>query len=136
MASKKPCRYGGNCYRKNPQHLRDYSHPNDSPESDEEANNPKRKRANDVIDSEENETKKTKGVDSPKDNDLEEGVFLRRHRRAPMKAVVMPMKKKKLIQIKLIKTSHPPIMSEITLSKSISWKCLKIFTNFGSFAKS
>lgn len=72
MASKKPCRYGGNCYRKNPQHLRDYSHPNDSPESDEEANNPKRKRANDVIDSEENETKKTKGMDSPKDNDPEE----------------------------------------------------------------
>lgn len=72
MVLKKLCRYGGNCYRKNLQYLWDYSYLNDLLELDEEVNNFKRKRVNDVIDLEENEMKKIKGVDLLKDNDFEE----------------------------------------------------------------
>ncbi|XP_048778072.2 histone PARylation factor 1-like [Ostrea edulis] len=53
MASlKTPCKYGGNCYRKNPQHLRDYSHPQDLQESEQDKNTTKRKRDADDTDPE------------------------------------------------------------------------------------
>ncbi|XP_022320686.2 histone PARylation factor 1-like [Crassostrea virginica] len=64
MASKKPCKYGGKCYRKNPQHLRDYSHPNDLQTDDQEEENTKGKRKNVDIESEETDTKKMKGASS------------------------------------------------------------------------
>ncbi|XP_061165509.1 histone PARylation factor 1-like [Saccostrea echinata] len=61
MASKKPCKYGGKCYRRNPQHLREYSHPSDEQQSEQE--NIKRKKVTDENDTE-SEPKKTKGNDT------------------------------------------------------------------------
>jgi hypothetical protein len=38
-SSKPVCQYGANCYRKNPQHLKDFSHPNVSKKDDQKPSN-------------------------------------------------------------------------------------------------
>ena len=41
---KEECEYGAECYRKNPDHLKKYSHPDKKEESEEEEEQPKKKR--------------------------------------------------------------------------------------------
>jgi hypothetical protein len=44
MASKPVCKYGASCYRKNPDHFKQYSHPGRSEREEKSTDEPERRR--------------------------------------------------------------------------------------------
>ncbi|XP_033127505.1 histone PARylation factor 1-like [Anneissia japonica] len=64
------CKYGANCYRKNPDHFKQFSHPKRKPDIIVDASPSKKRKIEEETDDKERQTSEDKDVDEDKDEDI------------------------------------------------------------------